>query len=479
MSNTGIFCWKEQEIIVPIVADFNFSAGCVGSPIQFEDLSAFLPGENIVSWSWDFDDPLSGINNTSTSQHPSHIFITSGSYDVTLTSTHTSGCTSSKTLTVVIDPLPTLSFDDPTLTCEGTALNFEAQSPNNIVSYNWIFDDPTSGSANTSEIASPWHAFEADGNYTVVCIGTDVFGCEVTTPNMITIEPNTLNGVISMNPVSPLCEGDMTTMTAPTGATEWIWSESSSTNSITTVEAGVYTVTITDDKGCKYITPPVTLDIIPLPTATIQAVEYNEFGEPVGSFFDGYAACEGEDVFLQVVDNANYTYTWSNGVVGHELIFSEERDNQLSAGTYNFSLDILDNDSGCTNSVGPFTVVIHPTPTDIMISYNPVANCENILTNFQVDNPDASLTYVWNTGELGTSISTSVAGEYFVKAITTFGCTGESNRLEIQKGPDIKKSQLGAILVVSPIRFVYQLLIMLFLISGILMELRCLLQMEI
>ena len=442
-NTAGQECWESKLVEVPIVANFDFGQACVGAPVEFEDLSAFLPDESIASWFWDFGDPALGASNNSTDQNPMHIYNTPGSYEVTLTSTHTSGCIATKTKTVVINPLPTLSFNDPTLTCQGTALSFEAQSPNNIVAYNWVFDDPASGSANTSQIASPWHAFAADGNYSVVCIGTDVYGCEVTTPNTITIESNTLNGFITMSPVSPLCEGDVTTMTAPAGGTGWTWSETSSVNSIMTGEAGVYIVTITDDKGCEYITPPATLDVIPLPTATIQAVEYNEFGEPVGSFYDGYATCEGEDVFMQVVENADYTYTWSNGVIGNELVFSKERDNLLSAGTYNFTLEILDNTSGCMNSVGPFTVIIHLTPTDIMISYSPVANCENTLTTFQVDNPDASLTYIWNTGELGTSISTSVAGKYFVKGITNLGCTGESNQLEIQQGPDIKKIPSG------------------------------------
>ena len=444
-NSAGLECWDAKVVEVPIVANFNFGKACVGSPVEFEDLSGFLPEESISSWFWDFGNPALGASNNSTDQHPTHTYNAPGSYEVTLTSTHSSGCIATKTKTVVINPLPILSFDDPTLTCEGTALQFEAQSPNNIVSYNWLFDDPTSGAANVSEIESPWHSFETDGNYSVVCIGTDVFGCEVTTPNMVTIEPNLLSGNISMSPLSPLCEGDVTTMTAPAGGTGWTWSESSvTTDNIMSSEAGAYTVTITDNKGCEYITPSAVLDIIPLPVATIQAVEYNEFGEPVGSFYDGYAACEGEDVFLQVVENADYTYTWSNGGgTGNELVFSEERDNQLTAGTYDFNLNILDNTSGCMNSVGPFTVIIHPTPVDIMISYSPSANCENTMTTFLVDNPDANLTYIWNTGELGTTISTSVAGEYFVKAITNFGCTGESNKLEIEQGPDIKKIPSG------------------------------------
>jgi hypothetical protein len=49
--------------------------------VQFTDTSNPTP----ASWAWDFGDPSSGANNTSTLQNPTHIFAAAGTYTVTLT----------------------------------------------------------------------------------------------------------------------------------------------------------------------------------------------------------------------------------------------------------------------------------------------------------------------------------------------------------------------------------------------------------
>jgi len=406
----------------------------------FEDLTGNLPGETVQGWSWDFDDPTSGTNNSSTGQNPTHSFASAGTYDVTLTVTHISGCSSFITKTVTVETPPTIDFDEPNLNCQGSALSFVAQPSADVIFYDWNFGDPASGDANTSEIADPFHNFENPGNYNVTCTVTDVWGCTDFVTKVVTVEPNNLGGLISFSTPSPICDGDMTTLTAPLGGTSWEWSDGSTNETLTTGEAGVYKVTVTNDLGCQYISPEVVLDVIPLPSATIQAVEYDEFGNPVNVFYNNYATCEGEDVFLQVVQNANYSYTWSDGTIGNFLEYSEDRDNQLTEGTYDISLDIVDLTTGCSNTVGPFQIVIHPTPTDIQITASPAAPiCENTVTTFTVNNISPDLTYVWNTGEIGTSIQALAGGEYFVRGITQFGCVGESNKIEIVPGPDIRK----------------------------------------
>ena len=441
---SGAICWDTRLVTVPIASNFNFGTACSNEILFFKDQTGFLPTEVVTSWTWDFGDPASGSNNTSTDQDPSHVFISSGNYTVTLTTTHGSGCSSTISKTVEIQAPPTVTFDDPTLSCQGTALSFLAQGSSDILSYSWNFGDPASGDANVSEIKNPFHAFETDGNYTVSCTVTNIWGCTDTEIKMITIEPNSLGGAITFSTPSPICDGSVTTLTAPPGGVAWEWSSGEITETITIGDAGAYEVTITNNLGCEYISPTAVLDIIALPTATIQAIEYDEFGQPINIFYDNYATCEGEDVFLQVVENGNNTYTWSDGTVGNQLEYTEGHGGLLAAGTYTITLDILDNTTGCSNTVGPFNVVVHPSPTNILITSNPLGSiCENTLTTLSIDNPQADLTYVWNTGELGISIEVSAAGEYFARGITTFGCSGESNKIKISAGPDLKKIPNG------------------------------------
>ena len=441
LTPTGVVCYDSKLVTVPISPDFSFGTACVDEALVFEDLTGFLPGEVVQSWSWDFGDPASGASNASLDQNPAHAYSAPGTYDVTLTVGHGTGCTATRIKTITIEAPPTIDFDEPILNCEGTALSFTSIPSADVLFYAWNFGDAASGAANVSEIANPFHAYEIAGNYNVTCTVIDVWGCTGSVTKVVTVAPNTLVGQISFSTPSPICEGDVTTMTAPPGGVAWEWSDGTLGESITTGEAGAYTVTITNSIGCQFIPPTAVLDVIPLPAAAIQAVEYDEFGQPVNVFYDNYSTCEGEDIYLQVTNKTtDYIFTWSDGMLGSEIEYSEDRGNQLAAGTYSLTVDILDMTTGCSNTVGPFDLVVHPTPTDILISSSPMSPvCENTLTTFTVDNPSIALTYVWNTGELGTSIQASAAGEYFVRGITMFGCSAESTKIEINQGPDLKK----------------------------------------
>ncbi len=76
------------------------SQGCAPITSHFTGgLSGGNPGL-IQSWLWNFDDPGSGVNNTSNIQNPSHAFANAGNYQVTLTVTDTLGCVDSKTFLI-------------------------------------------------------------------------------------------------------------------------------------------------------------------------------------------------------------------------------------------------------------------------------------------------------------------------------------------------------------------------------------------
>ncbi len=61
--------------------------------VQFADNSLFAD-----SWLWDFGDPASGANNSSTEQNPLHVFSSNGAYDVSLTVSNSYGCIDSITV---------------------------------------------------------------------------------------------------------------------------------------------------------------------------------------------------------------------------------------------------------------------------------------------------------------------------------------------------------------------------------------------
>lgn len=102
----------------------NFAAGinaptsaCVGSPVIINDISTV--GAN--QWNWDF-----GNGQTSTSQNPSIVYTTPGTYTISLLSQNTnSGCQDVATQTITINPLPTPTFTaNTTIGCAPFNVNF-------------------------------------------------------------------------------------------------------------------------------------------------------------------------------------------------------------------------------------------------------------------------------------------------------------------------------------------------------------------
>ena len=437
-------CASIQVDTVLLAADFEFDNACPGQSVEFSDLSTFLPITSIDSWIWDFGDPGSGADNTSTDKNPVHVYANAGTYTVTLTVVSADGCDSKITKTIEVYPPPSVSFEEPAINCQRTASNFVADVPNTATDVQWDFGDPSSGEANTSELFNTYHAYDQPGTYTVTLEATSIYGCTNIFTRTIVIEPNGLSGNITASVPSPICEGDTTVLTAPPGGISWVWSNGATAEMISVTTTEVYAVTITDMEGCTHAPAPMPIDVIPTPQATTRAVEYDEYNQPVGYFYNNYETCEGEDVFLEVNENANYTYLWSTGETGTSIEFSEERGNLLSVGTHEITLTVTDNDSGCQNEVGPFTIIIHPLPTDVQIQSSPSGTvCANTVTTFSVVNPDPNLTYIWNTGNTGTSLTTSAGGDYYVRAINEFGCETESNKLTILDGPNVNLVPAG------------------------------------
>ncbi|HHM21205.1 MAG TPA: PKD domain-containing protein, partial [Bacteroidetes bacterium] len=421
-----------------VIPDFSFETACPGTPVVFTDLSEIMPFATLSGWQWDFGDPASGAANTSTDQHPSHIYQTSGTYTVGLTVTEASGCQVSAVKNVIVPDVPVISFAPPAISCQQTALPFNASISADVISLQWDFGDPGSGAANTATDAATFHQYDIPGIYTVSLTATNVFGCTATYTDDVVVTANTLNGSITYQPPSPLCEGDNTILTAPAGGSAYQWSTGEQTAQITVAATGVYKVTMTGTNGCTYSPPPAPVDVFEQPNGIIMAVEYNEFGQPVAFFENSYSTCEGEDVHLIVQGSLNYSYQWSGGNgSGTGISFTLDRDNLLTPGDHHFTVTVTDNTTGCTGVEGPFTVTVHPKPEVEIASVPSGFLCENDPATLSVVNPGTGLAYIWNTGETGTSIEVVAGGVYFAQATNQFGCKSRSNEITLHNAPDI------------------------------------------
>lgn len=151
------------------LADFTFTANCMGQPVLFTDLSSTNGGSSLVSWFWDFDD-----GNTSSSQNPAHTYLMPGTFNVSLAVTNADGLSDTITKTIVIPALPDVSISAiPGWAAPGTPIQFYGNSGSQVVTWQWDFGD-----GGISSVQNPVHTYQQAGTYYVQLTILDSLGCE-------------------------------------------------------------------------------------------------------------------------------------------------------------------------------------------------------------------------------------------------------------------------------------------------------------
>jgi gliding motility-associated-like protein len=153
-------------------------SGCAPLPVQ---LSAAVssPTDPIVSWEWDFGD-----GNSFTGENPPVHVYPVGNFDVRLTVTTTSGCSTVLLASEFINTgqIDSLNFTwDLPETCVKTPIQFSNQIIINAphdpseVTYSWDFGD-----GSKSNLPNPLHAYTSDTGYFNVQLIADFRGCRDT-----------------------------------------------------------------------------------------------------------------------------------------------------------------------------------------------------------------------------------------------------------------------------------------------------------
>jgi gliding motility-associated-like protein len=172
---------------VPVAAFTMPASVCMpNGVVQFTNGST-IPDNSTLSYAWNFGDPASGANNTSTLANPTHIFTASGTYTITLTVTGANGCSStiSQTFDDFFDKPIAAFTPDATEICTGTAVRFTdgSTAPNSTISsWKYIFSD---GTVLTQQ--SPSKSFSTPGSFTVRLVVTSAQGCISDTSAPVTI----------------------------------------------------------------------------------------------------------------------------------------------------------------------------------------------------------------------------------------------------------------------------------------------------
>jgi len=243
------------------LANFTFDQTCFGEPVLFTDLSSPNGGPDLFSWEWEFGDPLSGTDNSSNLQNPSHLFTAPGIFNVSLTVTNTLGCTN--TIEIEVEVSETIAIDftyDAPSFCPGETIDFTPDGVD-IVSYQWDFGD-----GGTSIQQTPQYIYSNPGTYTVSLTVTDIDGCQGYVEHEILINEEP---VAAFSTDSPACSGTPTQFfnasTSPTGyITEWVWNFGDGSDEVVVTfpdnpdvshlyAEGTYnaSLTVTNSNGCS------------------------------------------------------------------------------------------------------------------------------------------------------------------------------------------------------------------------------------
>lgn len=317
-----------------------------------------------------------------------------GTYTVSVTDAN--GCLSIQTVTVnSFNCALSANISGTNVTCAGAANGTAAVTLIGAVepvSYAW------SNGASTSSIANI-----GPGDYIVNL--TDGNNCPAAL-NITIVEPLMLAANATATPESAAGANDGTAQANPTGGVSgytYLWSNDATTQSISGLAPGAYTVSVTDANGCLSIQTVNVNSFDCAISAQVSSTNVSCFG-----LSDGFATA------VPLGGVAPYSYVWSNGA-------STSSVSQLAAGTYSVSITD-DNDCPVVQTV----IITEPQALALaVVSVNNVicADDPSGVAEVAASGGTAGYQYSWSNNATGPVASGLVAGAYSVHATDANGCS--------------------------------------------------------
>jgi PKD repeat protein len=412
--NGGSPCalFDTTSVCIPMVADFSITdLGC--GMYKVTNTSSFVDGMGPTIFTWAFEDAGTGSGVMTTVD----FMMLSGMKNITLTIENAAGCRSEVTKTVNLAPPVTADIVVmPADTCVTKPFSFSNLDDSGIIAWDWDFGDLTgNGSSN------PEHSYLSDGIYTVILKVTNENGCMGSDTITVTVHPAPVEGPITYADDLFLCVGESLILNAPTGNT-YLWSEGSTTASITVMTADIYGVTVTDANGCSFVPDSVEVILYPEIDATIQG---------------NNIICDDGCTTLFAADVVGYMYEWTDQIAS--ILPANVPPNSVTicfgSGITNVTLTITD-ENGCEAS-NNINIDYFSSP-DVNISVSDPSLCAGTPNTLTANTtyPDPVI-YQWSTGATSTSIVVGLEGSYYVTVTDPATGCSDSDFVIINPLPDL------------------------------------------
>ena len=339
--------------------------------------------------------------------------IPAGTYTVTVTSTN--GCTATSSITVADNPINfTVSgTTTPNTAClppTGNGSVNVSVAPGGSYTYIW------SGGETTEDLSNL-----PPGSYTV----TVSAGGTCTSSSTFTIADDPNEPTVSATPTPSTCDlsNGSVNLSASGGVSPYtfVWSGGETTEDLSNMPAGTYTVTVTGANGCTNTTsvtvsnnnPPINLSATTQPSTTCLPSAGNGnidlTASPVGP---------------------PYTYEWSNGPT------TQDQSN-LSPGTYTVTVSA---GGSCTSTLD---VTLNDQPNNPVITSTPTpSTCElgNGSISLSVSGSTTPYTYLWQDGSTNSTLTGIPAGSYSITVTGANGCSTSADLNLTNNNPPINLS---------------------------------------
>jgi len=398
--------WDSITILVPPKPNSNYtitpSSLCSGD-------SASVNATGAVSYAWPTDPTITGSGNSA-------VATPTVTTDYLISVTDFFGCVHEDTLTINVNPQP--------------AANLLAVTPVSCQSNN----DGTAAVFGTGG-ASPYSYSWPNGSNSAVqfALGQGAYIVTVTDANLctdtITVNvdgPTPIDFGAVVSDISCSGQSDGSISISPSGGNmpyTISWSNGSSSNSLSSLSAGQYTITITDASNCSNDTTFSIIEPLPIVASITNTSDESCPGASNGSIT---AVASGGTM--------PFSYAWSNGGSGMLLA-------GISGGTYTVTIT----DAGGCTAIASGSVATQPS--SIVVAFNGVTD---VLCNGGMNGAATAIasggntpyTYAWSGGQSTAMLSGVVAGTYTVVATDAVGCQA-TNTVNINEPTAINSSISG------------------------------------
>jgi len=308
-------------------------------------------------------------------------------------------CPGADTLVITIGPDLPFAGGSAAL-CDGQSTDLDALNPGGT--YVWSTGDTTQTITVTATGQYYVDIVSADG-----CVGSDTVDVVLVALPTLTLD--------SIN--TPLCAGDSNGAVFITpngnGPFSTVWSTGDSTEDISGVPAGTYTVISTDANGCIVENNTVTVTQPDSISATATVLDVQCDGDSTGSID-----------LTPTGGTAPYTFMWSNGSM-------DEDPSGLPVGSYT---GMITDANGCMLESAPIAIVATDSAPSADFSFT---QSGGIITFTNTGTSGA--TYDWQFGDVNGSTSTDenpafaypADGNYSVTLITSNDCGADTATLTL------------------------------------------------